>query len=70
MHHPVGALAVKIWRDGDGEIRARVETKLDVADGSLPRFSHHTSVAAVITSVESWLREYDVITAGPPQRTR
>lgn len=65
MHHPVGALAVKIWRDGDGEIRARVETKLDVADGSLPVTSHHTSATAVVASVESWLREYEEFTAGP-----
>lgn len=67
MHHPVGALAVKIWRDGDGEIRARVESKLDVADGSLPISSHPTSSAAVVATVESWLRAYEELTAGPPR---
>jgi len=65
MHHPVGALAVKIWRDGDGAILARIETKLDVADGSVPVTSHHTSSASVVASVQSWLREYETFTEGP-----
>jgi hypothetical protein len=69
MHHPVGALAIKIWRDGDGEIRARVETKIDVVDGSPPVSSHHTSAAAVVASVESWLREYEELTARPRRRS-
>jgi hypothetical protein len=62
MSQPVGVLALRIWRDEDGEIRARVMAKLDALDPTAAETSHHSSTDAIDAAVASWVRRYFAFT--------
>ena len=63
MTQPVGVLAVRIWRDENGGIRARVMAKLNVLDPTPAETSHHSSPDAINGAVASWVRRYGAFTS-------
>jgi hypothetical protein len=62
MSEPVGVLALRIWRGDEGEIRARVSAKMDVADATPAELSHHASVEEIDAAVAAWIRRYAALT--------
>lgn len=62
MSELVGVLALRIWRGEEGEIRARVSAKLDVADTTPAELSHHASVEEIDAAVAGWVRRYAALT--------
>ena len=62
MTQPVGVLAVRIWRDESGGIRARVMAKLNVLDQSAAETSYYSSPDAINAAVALWVHRYEAFT--------
>ena len=58
MSQPIGVLALRIWRNDQGEIRARILTKLDVVDATLAEISYQKSVVEIDAAVATWTRRF------------
>ena len=58
MTHSVGVLALRLWWTDQGELKARVITKLDVADSTSAEISYPASMAQVDVAVSKWVRKY------------
>jgi hypothetical protein len=63
MSQPVGVLALRIWRSDQGETRARISTKLDVADATAPEVAYFTTVDELDEAVAVWVRRFAAATA-------
>lgn len=58
MNQSSGVLALRLWRTDQGELQARLMTKLDVADSAPAETSYLGSVAQVDVAVSKWIRTY------------
>ena len=68
MSQPVGVLAVRIWRSEQGETRARVSAKLDVADASPAEVTYHVVAEEIDAAVRAWVNRYVASTRPSPDR--
>jgi hypothetical protein len=64
----VGVLAVRIWRGEQGETRARVSSKLDVADASPAEVTYCAIGEEIDAAVRSWVDRYVAFTHPSPDR--
>lgn len=58
MSQPVGVLALRIWRNEQGETRARMSAKLDVADGNAAEVTYYVAPDEIDAAVRAWVRRY------------
>ena len=68
MSQPVGVLAVRIWRTEQGEIRARMSAKLDVADASPAEVTYYVVAEEIDAAVRAWVNRYAESTRPTPDR--
>ena len=58
MTQSAGVLALRLWWTDQGELKARLMTKLDVVDSTPAEISYLASVAQVDIAVSTWIRRY------------
>jgi hypothetical protein len=58
MTDSVGVLAVRIWCSDQGEPRARITGKLDVADSSPAEISYCTTVVEIDAALSAWVHRF------------
>jgi hypothetical protein len=58
MSQPVGILTVQIWRSEQGELQARVSSKLDAMDSSPLDPIPCTSLDEITAEVAAWFHGY------------
>jgi hypothetical protein len=62
MTQTLGILALRIWRNESGQLRASVSAKFDAADSTAPKISYYTSAGELDAAVAAWVQRYSALT--------